>query len=103
MKKLITLLTLLFILTSCFGKKSDEIINIDTNSGNTQVDWGNITVTITWSLNEQKVLDDTDALLDDVITTTGEVTTVTWSLNEQEVLNDIDILLNDIIISAENE
>jgi hypothetical protein len=89
-------------LTSCFGKEKTEV-TIDTNSGNTQVDWGNITVTVTWSLDEQEILDDTNALLDDVITTTGEVTTVTWSLNEQEVLNDIDVLLNDIITSAENE
>jgi hypothetical protein len=107
MKKLITLLTLLFVLTSCFGKDSEEWVTIDTNSGNTQVDWDTIVV------NPEDNNPTTPTEIEEVnvninesgsnTTEVTEVITVSWSLDEQEVLDDIDSLLNDIITSAENE
>jgi hypothetical protein len=110
MKKLITLLTLLFILTSCWKKPAD--VNIDTNSGNTQIDWDTIIVT-PWDENLPSTGTGTGEITDVVIninenvstweTITWETITISWSLNEQEVLDDIDSLLNDIILSAENE
>jgi hypothetical protein len=86
MKKIITLLSLLFLLASCWVTKKVEDT---TNTG-----------TVNVKVNDEIV----------VGTATGENEQIsievvaTWSLDEQQVLSDdIDNLLNDIIKAAENE
>ncbi|MDR1945002.1 MAG: membrane lipoprotein lipid attachment site-containing protein [Candidatus Peribacteria bacterium] len=61
MKKLITLLSLLFILTSCWGKKDNTDVNVDTNSG-TQIE-ENIPANTTVDIEEIQI--ETDSTIYD--------------------------------------